>query len=126
MRIGRLAARFQSVDAYAKTLDDFSVKTLSGGILTVAAAALIAVLVCYEFAAFRRVDLRAEVVVDSERMEKMHINIDVTFPRAPCMLLGLDVMDASGEQQVSAFRHVAKTRLAADGAAVDAGAGAAA
>ncbi|KAJ2232629.1 ER-derived vesicles protein erv46, partial [Coemansia sp. RSA 455] len=91
VRPGSLAARFQSLDAYAKTLDDFSVKTLSGGILTIVTSIAIALLVGHEFLAYRRVDMVAELVVDGERMEKMHINLDVTFPRAPCMLLGLDV-----------------------------------
>ncbi|KAJ2746340.1 ER-derived vesicles protein erv46 [Coemansia sp. BCRC 34301] len=117
-RPGSLAARFQSLDAYAKTLDDFSVKTLSGGVLTIVASVIIALLVGHEFLAYRRVDMVAELIVDSERMEKMHINLDVAFPRAPCMLLGLDVMDSSGEQQVNLFQHVAKTRLTKDGVAI--------
>ncbi|KAJ2507151.1 ER-derived vesicles protein erv46 [Coemansia sp. RSA 2052] len=119
-RSGSLAARFQSLDAYAKTLDDFSVKTRSGGILTIVAGVVIALLAGHEFLAYRRVDVAAELVVDSERMEKMHINLDVAFPRAPCMLLGLDVMDSSGEQQVNLFQHVAKTRLAKDGTVIGA------
>ncbi|KAJ1824719.1 ER-derived vesicles protein erv46 [Coemansia sp. RSA 2671] len=118
VRPGSLAARFQSLDAYAKTLDDFSVKTLSGGILTIIASVAIALLVGHEFMAYRRVDTLAELVVDGERMEKMHINLDVTFPRAPCMILGLDVMDSSGEQQVSLFQHMAKTRLSKDGSVI--------
>ncbi|KAJ1935350.1 ER-derived vesicles protein erv46 [Linderina macrospora] len=114
-RRGGLAARFQSLDAYAKTMDDFSIKTRSGGILTVLTALIIAVLVGNEFAAYRKVEMLPELVVDKERMEKMQINLDIGFPRAPCVLLGLDIMDSSGEQQINLFQHVTKTRLSKTG-----------
>ncbi|KAJ2452076.1 ER-derived vesicles protein erv46 [Coemansia sp. RSA 2336] len=114
-RLGGLAARFRRLDAYAKTLDDFSTQTFAGGLLTVATAALIAVLIAYEFAAYRRIELHPELVVDSARSEKMRISLDITLPRAPCVLLGLDVLDSSGDTQVSLFQHVAQIRLAANG-----------
>lgn len=37
----------------------------------------------------------------------------MTFPRLPCQLLTLDVMDVSGEQQVGVAHGVNKVRLAA-------------
>ncbi|KAJ1663123.1 ER-derived vesicles protein erv46 [Coemansia sp. RSA 1646] len=114
-RKSRLAARFQSLDAYAKTLDDFSIKTLSGGVITVVAAVAVVLLVGLEFRAFRRIDILPELVVDKERTEKMHINMDITLPRAPCVLLGLDVVDSSKEVQINLFQHVTKTRLSAEG-----------
>ncbi|KAI9500445.1 ER-derived vesicles protein erv46 [Coemansia spiralis] len=114
-RKSRLAARFQSLDVYAKTLDDFSTKTLSGGIITVIASILIVVLVGLEFRAYRRIEVLPELVVDKERMEKMHINLDISLPKAPCVLLSLDVVDSSKEFQINLFQHITKTRLSADG-----------
>ncbi|KAJ2159041.1 ER-derived vesicles protein erv46 [Coemansia sp. RSA 552] len=116
--MGRLAARFRSLDAYAKTLDDFSVKTRSGGVLTIVAATLILALVGHEFAAYRRVAMLPELVVDRGRMDKMRISLDIDFPRAPCVLLGLDVMDSSGEMAINLFQHVTKTRTAPNGTVV--------
>lgn len=43
--------------------------------------------------------------------EKMEIHLNVTFPRLPCELLTLDVMDVSGEQQVGVAHGVNKVRL---------------
>lgn len=37
------------------------------------------------------------MVVDPGRKEKMRVNIDVTFPNAPCFIISLDVMDVAGE-----------------------------
>lgn len=43
--------------------------------------------------------------------EKMEIHLNMTFPRLPCELLTLDVMDVSGEQQVGVAHGVKKVRL---------------
>lgn len=42
----------------------------------------------------------------------MEIHLNMTFPRLPCELLTLDVMDVSGEQQVGVAHGVNKVRLA--------------
>lgn len=50
----------------------------------------------------------------------MEIHLNVTFPRLPCELLTLDVMDVSGEQQTGVVHGVNKVRLSsqADGGKV--------
>lgn len=47
----------------------------------------------------------------------MEIHLNITFPRIPCELLTLDVMDVSGEQQTGVLHGVNKVRLSsiADG-----------
>jgi len=47
-----------------------------------------------------------------ETGEKMEIHLNITFPRIPCELLTLDVMDVSGEQQTGVMHGVNKVRLA--------------
>ena len=44
--------------------------------------------------------------------EKMEIHMNVSFPRIPCELLTLDVMDVSGEMQAGIKHGVSKVRLA--------------
>lgn len=44
--------------------------------------------------------------------ERMEIHLNMTFPRLPCELLTLDVMDVSGEMQVGVAHGVNKVRLA--------------
>lgn len=43
----------------------------------------------------------------------MEIHLNISFPRIPCELLTLDVMDVSGEQQTGVVHGVSKVRLAA-------------
>ena len=46
--------------------------------------------------------------------ERMEIHLNVTFPRIPCELLTLDVMDVSGEQQTGVEHGVKKVRLTSE------------
>ena len=41
----------------------------------------------------------------------MEIHLNISFPRIPCELLTLDVMDVSGEQQTGVMHGVSKVRL---------------
>ncbi|RMZ81211.1 hypothetical protein DV737_g2628, partial [Chaetothyriales sp. CBS 132003] len=57
--------------------------------------------------------LGGDRVKDMTKMdgEKMEIHLNITFPRVPCELLTLDVMDVSGEQQTGVQHGVNKVRL---------------
>lgn len=50
-------------------------------------------------------------MVDKGRGEKMEIHMNISFPRVPCELLTLDVMDVSGEIQTGVMHGVNKVRL---------------
>lgn len=41
----------------------------------------------------------------------MEIHLNMTFPRVPCEILTLDVMDVSGEQQYGIMQGITKVRL---------------
>jgi endoplasmic reticulum-Golgi intermediate compartment protein 3 len=42
----------------------------------------------------------------------MEIHLNITFPKMPCELLTLDVMDVSGEIQSGVIHGINKVRLA--------------
>lgn len=41
----------------------------------------------------------------------MEISMNISFPRVPCALLTLDVMDVSGEIQMGVMHGINKVRL---------------
>ncbi|PLN78072.1 DUF1692-domain-containing protein [Aspergillus taichungensis] len=104
-------SRFTRLDAFAKTVEDARVRTTSGGIITIVSLLVVMWLVWGEWLDYRRVVVLPELVVDKSRGEKMEIHLNMTFPRLPCELLTLDVMDVSGEQQVGVAHGVKKVRL---------------
>ncbi|TKA21758.1 hypothetical protein B0A50_08683 [Salinomyces thailandicus] len=104
-------SRFTRLDAFTKTVEDARIRTTSGGIVTLTSLLLIIYLVWGEWAAYRRITVHPELIVDKGRGEKMEIHMNISFPRVPCELLTLDVMDVSGEVQTGVMHGVNKVRL---------------
>ncbi|KAI8380935.1 endoplasmic reticulum vesicle transporter-domain-containing protein [Radiomyces spectabilis] len=120
--------RFRRLDAYAKTLDDFRIRTATGAtvvfmfrltsvhrLVSLISAIVIAVLVIFEVGRYLTPEMHSAIIVDGGKSEKLPISFDITFPELPCYLLSLDVMDESGEH-ISGYEHdVTKVRLDAAG-----------
>ncbi|KAJ3796139.1 endoplasmic reticulum-derived transport vesicle ERV46 [Lentinula aff. detonsa] len=108
-------ANLKGVDAFGKTTDDVKVKTRTGAFLTLLSAAIILSFTVMEFMDYRRIYTDTSLVVDRSRGEKLTVRLNVTFPRVPCYLLSLDIMDISGETQRDISHNVLKTRLEPSG-----------
>lgn len=104
-------SRFTRLDAFTKTVEDARIRTTSGGIVTIVSLIVVLYLAWGEWLDYRRVIIHPELVVDKGRGERMEIHLNITFPRLPCELLTLDVMDVSGEQQHGVQHGVRKVRL---------------
>ncbi|KAI0074122.1 Sec1-domain-containing protein [Panus rudis PR-1116 ss-1] len=100
------------------TTEDVKVKTRTGAFLTLLSAAIILSFTLMEFFDYRRVVIDTSVTVDKSRGEKLTVKLNVTYPRVPCYLLSLDVMDISGESQTDISHNIVKTRLDAQGTPV--------
>jgi len=111
----------QRFDAFPKVNEDFFQRTLSGGVITLVATIVVAVLFVSQLRVFMAVNTDYELSVDSSRGEQMRIHLDVTFPRMPCSVVSLDVMDVSGEQELDVSHDVFKRRLDRRGKPIAAG-----
>ncbi|CAF0850756.1 unnamed protein product [Didymodactylos carnosus] len=107
--------RLKSFDAYAKTLDDFRLKTSSGGLITIISTIVIILLFFYELRYYLTTEVSQVLFVDTSRGEKMNITLDIVFPVLPCSYLTVDAMDVSGETQTDIVHNLFKTRLDLDG-----------
>ncbi|KAI1154880.1 DUF1692-domain-containing protein [Nemania diffusa] len=104
-------SRFTRLDAFTKTVEDARIRTTSGGIVTIVSVIVVLYLALGEWSDYRRIVIHPELIVDKGRGERMEIHMNVTFPKMPCELLTLDVMDVSGEQQHGVLHGVNKVRL---------------
>jgi hypothetical protein len=111
----------QRFDAFPKVNEDFFQRTLSGGVITLVATIVVAVLFVSQLRVFMAVNTDYELSVDSSRGEQMRIHLDVTFPRMPCSVVSLDVMDVSGEQELDVSHDIFKRRLDRRGKPIAAG-----
>ncbi|CAK7565200.1 MAG: ER-derived vesicles protein erv46 [Sporothrix epigloea] len=104
-------SRFTRLDAFTKTVEDARIRTTSGGIVTIVSLIVVLYLAWGEWLDYRRIVVHPELVVDKGRSERMEIHLNITFPKIPCELLTLDVMDVSGEQQHGVQHGVRMVRL---------------
>ncbi|KZS92895.1 ER-derived vesicles protein ERV46, partial [Sistotremastrum niveocremeum HHB9708] len=118
MAKGIFGGALKSIDAFGKTMEDVKVKTRTGAMITLVAAAIILTFTSIEFFDYRRVNVDTSILVDRSRGEKLTVRLNVTFPRVPCYLLSLDVMDVSGEQQRDYTHNIIKTRIDQNGVPV--------
>ena len=102
---------FTRLDAFTKTVEDARIRTTSGGIVILVSLLVIIWLTLGEWSDYRRVTVRPELIVDKGRGERMEIALNITFPRMPCELLTLDIMDVSGELQMGVAHGINKVRL---------------
>ena len=113
-----MSAQLKRFDAYAKTLDDFRIRTTSGGLVTIISSLLILLLFLMELKYFLTTDIVQVLFVDTSRQEKMNITIDIRFPSLPCSYLTIDAMDVSGDTQTDIIHNLFKTRLNLNGTVV--------
>ena len=62
-------SRFVRLDAFTKTVEDARIRTTSGGIVTIVSMLVVLYLVWGEWADYRRVVVKPELIVDKSRGE---------------------------------------------------------
>lgn len=109
----------KAFDLLYKPIEEYTTRTATGGVVTLAASCIMLLLFLSETRLFLTTRTEHELVVDTTRGETIQINVrgvrslsggvpfpalnpaqlDITFPRLSCAVLSLDVMDVSGEEQ---------------------------
>ncbi|GAM20914.1 hypothetical protein SAMD00019534_040890 [Acytostelium subglobosum LB1] len=110
-----LIQRLKSFDAYPKTIDDFRIKTYSGALVSLVSGIFILWLFFSQLSIYLTTDTHHELFVDTNRGDKLAINMDITFHHLPCTFLSLDAMDVSGEHQFDVAHNIFKKRLSPTG-----------
>ncbi|KAJ3109596.1 Endoplasmic reticulum-Golgi intermediate compartment protein 3 [Physocladia obscura] len=116
---GAIFKSLKDFDSYAKPLEDFTLKTNTGALVSLISYIVIFVLLLSEFTDWRTLQVNPSLDVDIARKEKMEINMNITFPKIPCFLLSIDVMDVSGEHQNDVDHSMTKARLSPEGAHIE-------
>ncbi|CAF0810056.1 unnamed protein product [Adineta ricciae] len=113
-----MSGQLKQFDAYAKTLDDFRVRTTSGGLVTIVSTCIIFILFFFQLQYYLTIDVEQILFVDTSRQEKMNITMDIRFPVLPCSYLTIDAMDISGESQTDVIHNLYKTRIYLNGSII--------
>lgn len=72
------------LDAYPKTLEEFSQKTIGGAAVTLISSIIMFWLLISEFYAFITPNISEELFVDTTRSHKLKINLELYIPAISC------------------------------------------
>lgn len=102
---------------FPKVESEFTVQTDRGGIASVVALVIVALLVTAETVTFLSQNRSTveHISVDTALGKRMRVNINITFPQLACVDLHLDVMDVAGDSQLNVEDTLVKRQLHLDG-----------
>lgn len=102
---------------FPKVNKEFTVKTKGGGVVSLVASSLIAVLILAEIITWfaqNRMEV-SKTYVDNSLGKKMRVNMNITFPALSCDDLHLDVIDIAGDSHIDVEDTLVKKRYHLDG-----------
>jgi len=92
------------------------VKTTFGGYLTVCSLTVVFVLFITELKYFLQFEMKDEMVIDQNQDQKyLNVSLDVTFPKAPCSVLSMNLIDPKRANIMHASAELFMTRLSREG-----------
>lgn len=108
-------ARLNSLDVFTKTEEDVRIRTNSGGLITVLCCLVGWFMLVKEWQQLFEIQTVPQLVVDRDRVLKLDLNLDITFPSISCDVLTMDILDDSGDLQLDILDSgFTKTRIAYD------------
>ncbi|KAF8062775.1 PDIL5-4 [Scenedesmus sp. PABB004] len=108
--MGSLKQRFKAVDFYKKIPADLTEATLTGSVVSLAAAVIMVLLLILELASFLRLQTTTEMVIDkSPQNELLKVTFNISFPALSCEFATIDVSDALGKKRMNLSRTISKT-----------------
>ncbi|GFT27797.1 endoplasmic reticulum-Golgi intermediate compartment protein 1 [Nephila pilipes] len=99
-------------DIYRKIPKDLTQPTLTGAVISVCCCCFICILFISEFLHFINVNVSSELFVDNPGdNDRILVHLNISLPRLPCSVLGLDIQDEMGRHEVGFVENILKTAL---------------
>lgn len=92
---------FKKFDFYQKVHEDYQIKTGTGGLLSIVATFVMVALFYGELLAYMTVEVQDHIVVDKRYFEKLHVQMNISFPHLRCDEVSVDNVDSIGDHQVN-------------------------
>ncbi|TMW59510.1 hypothetical protein Poli38472_004579 [Pythium oligandrum] len=108
-------SKLKGIDAYPKTIEEFKVRTMQGGIFSMLAFAAIGILLFSEVSYYFASDTVDRMLVDGARNTLVPINFDIDFPNMPCSIIAVETADMAGTVQHDVVNNIEKIALDRNG-----------
>ena len=105
----------KNFDFYRKIPVDLTEPTTPGAIISIVCGLLMVFLLLSEFRLFLQLEENSQMFEQQEEGGKLRFNFNMTFPKMPCNIYSLDVLDIMGRHEIGVSSNIVKTRLDAAG-----------
>jgi len=102
-------------DIYRKINKDLTEPTVTGGCISIACVTLIIVLLVCELYSYLSPEIVSELFVENvdskEYSSRINVHLNISLPRLPCDVVGLDIQDEGGRHVVGELNNTNKTPI---------------
>lgn len=103
--------KLRALDMYRRVPVDLTEPTAPGAIMSVLCAVFMAWLFVSEVLLFMTPQEHYEMVVQQDQGDRLQLNFNITFPKLPCFVFSMDVVDIMGRHEVGISQTITKRRL---------------
>eukprot|EP00755_Sulcionema_specki_P025363 Sspe_Gene.83147::Locus_54536_Transcript_1_1_Confidence_1.000_Length_454::g.83147::m.83147 len=101
-----MLARFHALDAFAALPREISHASTHGGIITLATAAVCAVLLSCELSGLFTTTTTTRLAIDRDAGEMLRVNFNISFPDLECQYLSVGVRDSFGTDRLHITKNI--------------------
>ncbi|CAK93028.1 unnamed protein product (macronuclear) [Paramecium tetraurelia] len=102
----------KSIDLYGKVPKGLAEPTSSGAVVSIITLILLALMIINEGIEYITIDVQSEIIVDQKlSKDRVQVNLDIKFIKAPCDFLEIDQQDAMGQSLSQQFMELKYYRL---------------
>ena len=85
-----------SIDSFPKALEDFRIRTTTGGIVSILTVMIMTVLLVSELIYHHKTEVVDHLSVNTTFRKNLKVDFDIVFPQISCNLLSIDAVDERG------------------------------
>jgi Endoplasmic Reticulum-Golgi Intermediate Compartment (ERGIC) len=104
--------RLTAYDVFRRLPRDLTHGTTHGGVLSVLAVLLIALVFFFELWTYLTGEVETAVMLDTNREQLLQINFRILVPQLPCEFASIDVWDYLGNNKLDIGENIHKTMVA--------------
>ncbi|CAM43209.1 hypothetical protein, unknown function [Leishmania braziliensis MHOM/BR/75/M2904] len=107
------ARSWQKTDFFRHIPKDLTESTTSGAIISIACVTVMVLLFVGEVISYVSPRIQSDMIIlpDLDETSTIKVSMDITFPKMPCAILTLDILDVLHNHMFNSMDHITRTRL---------------
>ncbi|GET91730.1 hypothetical protein, unknown function [Leishmania tarentolae] len=113
----RAARNWKKADFFRHIPRDLTESTTTGSVISIACVIVMVLLFSGEVISYVFPRTQSDMIImpDLDEMHSIKVSMDITFPKMPCAILTVDILDVLHNHMLNSMEHINRTRLDASG-----------